>query len=71
MHWLLQSSAALLGLVVLLITLGFLVRMSFSTRPDAQMEFLMGLMKGASRKDESPNACPANPDWITASAPIR
>jgi hypothetical protein len=61
MHWLLQSSAALLGLEVALITIGFIVHMSFSIKPDARMAFLTGLMKGAGLEDESPNACSADP----------
>jgi hypothetical protein len=51
MDWLLQSSAALLGLAVALVTIGFLVHMSFSRRPDARMAFLTGLMKGAGLED--------------------
>jgi hypothetical protein len=61
MDWLLQSSAALLGLAVALITMGFLVHMAFSSRPDARMAFLTGMMKGATLEDESPNACSADP----------
>ena len=61
MEWLLQLSAALLGLTVAFITIGFLVHMSFSTRPDARMAFLTGLMKGAALEDESPNAWSADP----------
>jgi len=57
MDWLLQSSAALLGLAVALMTIGFLLHMSFSSRPDARMAFLTGLMKGTAFVDESPNAC--------------
>jgi hypothetical protein len=53
MHRLLQSSAALLAFIVALITMGFLVHMSFSSRPDARMAFLTGLMKGAAFEDES------------------
>ena len=41
--------------------IGFLVHMSFSTRPDARMAFLTGLMKGAALEDESQNARSANP----------
>jgi hypothetical protein len=61
MDWLLQSSAALLGMTVTLITMGFLVRLSFSSRPDAQMAFLAGLMKGAALEDGNQGACSANP----------
>lgn len=61
MDWLLQSSAALLGFAVTLVTIGFLIHMSFSNRPDARMVFLTGLMKGAALEDESRNACSADP----------
>ena len=61
MDWLLQSSPALLALMVALITMGFLVHMSFSSRPDARMAFLTGLMKGAMLEDESQDARSANP----------
>jgi hypothetical protein len=61
MAWLIQSWAALLALMVALITIGFLVHMSFSGRPDARMAFLTGLMKGAMLEDESQNARSANP----------
>jgi hypothetical protein len=58
MDWLLQSSGTLLGMTVTLITMGFLVYMSFSSRPDARMAFLTGLMKGAGLEDESQDAAP-------------
>jgi hypothetical protein len=61
MDWLLQSSAALLGLAVAFVTIGFLVHMSFSSRPDARMAFFTGLMKGATLEDESPNVFTASP----------
>jgi len=61
MNWLLQFSAALLALMVALITIGFLVHMSFSSRPDARMAFLTGLMKGVALEDLSQNACSPNP----------
>jgi hypothetical protein len=61
MDWLLQSSAALLGLTVTLITIGFLVYMSFSSKPDARMAFLTGLTKGAALEDLSQNADSAEP----------
>jgi len=57
MDWLLQSSAALLGMTGTLVAIGFLVHMSFSGRPGARMAFLTGLMKGAALDDESPDAC--------------
>ena len=60
MDWLLQSSPALLALMVALITIGFLVHMSFSSRPDARMAFLTGLMKGAGLEDDSHNAGSSN-----------
>jgi hypothetical protein len=61
MDWLLQWSAVLLGLAVAFITIGFLLHMSFSSRPDARMAFLTGLMKGAALEDESPNVYTPNP----------
>jgi len=61
MDWLIQSGAALLALMAALITIGFLVHMSFSGRPDARMAFLTGLMKGAMLENESPNTRSANP----------
>jgi hypothetical protein len=61
MDWLLQSSGALVGLTVTLITIGFLVHMSSSSKPDARMAFLTGLMKGAALEDLSQNACSAKP----------
>jgi hypothetical protein len=62
MDWLLQSPAALLGLTVALVTIGFLVHMSFSRRPDARMAFLTGLMKGAALEDECPNGLFGKPN---------
>jgi len=59
MDWLLQSSGALLGLTVTIVTIGFLVHMSFSSRPDARMAFLTGLMKGAMLEDLTQNASSA------------
>jgi hypothetical protein len=56
MDWLIQSGAALLALMVALVTIAFLVHMSLSSRPDARMAFLTGLMKGAMLEDESQNA---------------
>jgi len=61
MDWLIQSGAALLAFVVALIAMGFLVHMSFSSRPDARMAFLTGLMKGAMLDGASQNARSANP----------
>ena len=61
LDWLIQSGAALLALMVALITIGFLVHMSFSSRPDARMAFLTGLMKGAMLEDESQNVRSAIP----------
>ena len=56
MDWLLQSSAALLGVSGTLLTMGFLVHLSFSSRPVARMALLAGLMKGAALEDESQDA---------------
>ena len=61
MDALIQSSGALLGLTVAIVTMGFLVHMSLNRRPDTRMAFLTGLVKGAALEDESPNACPENP----------
>jgi uncharacterized membrane protein len=60
MNWLQQWSPFLLGLAVALIAIGFLVHMSFTSRPDARMAFLTGLMKGSALEDESPSECSEN-----------
>lgn len=51
MDWLLQSSAGLFVLAVILVTIGFLVHMSLSNKPDARMAFQTGLMKGIGPPD--------------------
>ena len=61
MNWLYESSSVLLGLAVALITMGFLVHMSLSSRPDARMAFLTGLMKGTALEDEGPDVDSADP----------
>jgi hypothetical protein len=55
MDWMLQSPTVLLGLAVTLITIGFLVHVSLSARPDARMAFLTGLMKGTPLGDQRQN----------------
>jgi hypothetical protein len=68
MDWLAQWSGPLLGLLVLLVTIGFLIHMTFSHKPDARMAFLTGLMRGA-LEDETPEALPAPAAPLVHSAP--
>ena len=69
MDWFLQSSPALFGLTAALITMGFLVHMSFRRRPYARLAFMTGLMKGAALEDENPNDSSTNPMVHSQSTP--
>lgn len=71
MDWLLQSSAALLGVSGTLLTMGFLVHLSFSSRSGARVALLAGLMKGAALEDESRKACSPNPIVHRPPTPVR